>query len=1366
MKKFILLCSLTFSGIYAFAQGNTGNTNYFEEMVDDSSHLAIDDSSLMVKETSRIRKYPARLWQITGNGLKKPSYLYGTMHVSSKFAFNLGDTFYKALNDVDAVALELAIDSWFSNIGKRSKSEDNMGSGFNELYGYRYGRQQNAYKTAGEFDIKEIDQIMREISSKDYMSNFLLYRQGWGNGDYNEKTYVDMYIHQAGKKLNKFCTGLEDFKISDEMVSRSEWRERTIQKPSYNYGAYNRDEVENAYKEGDLDLIDSLDRKVRTSKMDNRWMLEQRNIVMANEIERITKTKSLFAAVGCAHLPGDTGVIELLRRKGFTLTPVRDKVGNYAFSQKLNLEKTSYPINLKRFTSHLSELEFELPGAPIIRSGDVNNEEIFYADVNNGAYYVIQKLPYYGLVARLSQEKMLNQIDSALYENVPGDLTEKNRLTINGYPALSAANKTKSGETQRHLFIVMPNHVWYVKLNAAGEYALGKTGKDFIKSIKVLENKKVWTPYAPECGGYTLEWPSVVTSVRNTFDTSTDYKSHINLEYVDKDKNFYFLRTLNLPPYNSYDADTFHMHQIAISYAYYNKINLEKTEFSKLQGHNAMKAYFKDNKESKNMVWLLTTDGGKIYQLGYYGKDKSDGNKLINSFSYTPYKYKYLPVAGTDTRQHYSMKRTDWKDIEKANGEFNKEMKIAQREIKYPDARNPVSYYFEDSLKGNYLWVPYLQFSSGEYVSVSIDPSNAFAPEEYDGIPKQYKIAAGKSFPYSRIKFVNDSIKEVYKKKELKWRKNNDPKYRFNSDSAEEKIMDTMYWANDCFIKESKTAYKGSSVINYEINKTYKYYRLGIITKYDRERGLSPIINEVLNSVSYKPVSTPYLDSNKVGALMTELLSSKDSLKIFKAQDYLYQLSKAPKTYNDTLFALMKTLKTNKDYGKDLAEYIEQVLIDKNYEKLQQYYIDRFYKNMDTTEVQIECLGYLARLKNKKAMDTMVSMLLDETPLKPENSYSDYKFTSFFSVASDTLKLWKNYYKRLLPLTRYDEYSSSIWSLGLTLLDSNMIDSNLFMPMAGDMALSFRDDLKRKNAKKVDEYEYYNRNNKKTYETKDYTYPEFGQGNNQLFENGNNYQGGGMTPYSQEGDYGYGNLRNMHSMSDYPYYGERRRYGNGYYGSGKSMLETKASILIKLYKTNPEVAKRMNKVFLLSNKYEKMQYLALFMKNKVAIPDSFFNYYLKRKDYRYGMVKLMEKYGYKNQVPKDFYKEDSFVNSFAWYTHWNSADTVVFMGKRPAKMEKENGTLYFYKSRSKEKDYKNEDPEWMYNVIWIGKKDTLDKIEKPLYFKFNETLNKKATLKDLMNKEAGVLEMWKHPLWSPLEPEEKDNKRNYYDFMY
>ena len=58
------------------------------------------------------KKYPSLLWEISGNGLKKPSYLFGTMHVSDKLAFHLGDSFYTAIKSADVVALETNPETW------------------------------------------------------------------------------------------------------------------------------------------------------------------------------------------------------------------------------------------------------------------------------------------------------------------------------------------------------------------------------------------------------------------------------------------------------------------------------------------------------------------------------------------------------------------------------------------------------------------------------------------------------------------------------------------------------------------------------------------------------------------------------------------------------------------------------------------------------------------------------------------------------------------------------------------------------------------------------------------------------------------------------------------------------------------------------------------------------------------------------------------------------------------------------------------------------------------------------------------------------------------------------------------------------
>ncbi len=64
------------------------------------------------------KKYPSLLWEITGNGMKKPSYLIGTMHVSSKLAFNLPDSFYIAIRNAQMVALETNPETWQEDMSK------------------------------------------------------------------------------------------------------------------------------------------------------------------------------------------------------------------------------------------------------------------------------------------------------------------------------------------------------------------------------------------------------------------------------------------------------------------------------------------------------------------------------------------------------------------------------------------------------------------------------------------------------------------------------------------------------------------------------------------------------------------------------------------------------------------------------------------------------------------------------------------------------------------------------------------------------------------------------------------------------------------------------------------------------------------------------------------------------------------------------------------------------------------------------------------------------------------------------------------------------------------------------------------------
>ena len=73
---------------------------------------------------------------------------------------------------------------------------------------------------------------------------------------------------------------------------------------------YSSDKLQEAYRTGNLDLLDSINRMNSFSDAFDEKFLYSRNFLQANSIDSILKTKSsLFVGVGAAHLPGNRGVI-------------------------------------------------------------------------------------------------------------------------------------------------------------------------------------------------------------------------------------------------------------------------------------------------------------------------------------------------------------------------------------------------------------------------------------------------------------------------------------------------------------------------------------------------------------------------------------------------------------------------------------------------------------------------------------------------------------------------------------------------------------------------------------------------------------------------------------------------------------------------------------------------------------------------------------------------------------------------------------------------------------------------------------------------------------------------------------------------
>jgi uncharacterized protein YbaP (TraB family) len=255
-------------------------------------------------------KYPSVFWEISGNGLKKPSYLFGTMHVSSKLAFQLSDSFYLAIKSADVVALENNPESWQEDMNEYDMSSYYEYS--SNQNGLNVGMPQN-YFTIQSLRIGKYEKkIELALFMKPAVINNLLYRSNTEYGsDFEEDTYLDLYIFQTGKRLGKRIAGVEKYSESMRLMGEAyKDAARDVNKKDKSFDAddeYSPIKLQEAYRSGNLDLLDSINKLNSQSDAFDEKFLYQRNEIQANSIDSILKTNSLFVGVGAAHLPEKEG---------------------------------------------------------------------------------------------------------------------------------------------------------------------------------------------------------------------------------------------------------------------------------------------------------------------------------------------------------------------------------------------------------------------------------------------------------------------------------------------------------------------------------------------------------------------------------------------------------------------------------------------------------------------------------------------------------------------------------------------------------------------------------------------------------------------------------------------------------------------------------------------------------------------------------------------------------------------------------------------------------------------------------------------------------------------------------------------------
>lgn len=253
------------------------------------------------------------LWRISGNGLERPSYLYGTMHLADKELFYFGDSLYAALEHTDGFAAELDLDGAFNAYistllgDKRNMSKLLSDADAETIKKYRVQLEKQIGKKS---DRITIDDIRKEVSRK---------RKKIATGEQMD-TFLDAYLFDLAGRMGKWTGGVEDFVDQFSLQDQIDQENIGIAASSNEQYLEVMKRNKKWYINERLDLLGGGAAGGFASSLDPSMV--KRNKKMAYRMDSLAHERSTIFAVGAAHLPGDSGVITLLRKRGFRVEPV------------------------------------------------------------------------------------------------------------------------------------------------------------------------------------------------------------------------------------------------------------------------------------------------------------------------------------------------------------------------------------------------------------------------------------------------------------------------------------------------------------------------------------------------------------------------------------------------------------------------------------------------------------------------------------------------------------------------------------------------------------------------------------------------------------------------------------------------------------------------------------------------------------------------------------------------------------------------------------------------------------------------------------------------------------------------------------
>jgi uncharacterized protein YbaP (TraB family) len=261
----------------------------------------------------------ALIWRVRGDDLPAPSYLFGTVHVMDSNDLSIHPTVIEQLRHARALVFE-------TNLADPDYQKLALHHSFMEHDSLEDLLSDEQFQVLKRFFLEEFEFPIEAVHKMKpfFVASLIGALESKGASRSHEELLMQIAVEDQ-----IMIEGISDPDQEAAILNRISLKEQVgylfMEMESHQDGTSEalKQEVFQAYERADLDSIHALiSESLGQFPQIYHQLFDARNTAWLPAMIRHMQNQSCFFAVGVGHLPGETGLISLLRENGYRVSPV------------------------------------------------------------------------------------------------------------------------------------------------------------------------------------------------------------------------------------------------------------------------------------------------------------------------------------------------------------------------------------------------------------------------------------------------------------------------------------------------------------------------------------------------------------------------------------------------------------------------------------------------------------------------------------------------------------------------------------------------------------------------------------------------------------------------------------------------------------------------------------------------------------------------------------------------------------------------------------------------------------------------------------------------------------------------------------